>query len=185
VDKILEFSVKGNHRHFHNQLFSGVSKFAVAGEFITSSLNGSMYTYEIAPVLSLMEAHVINLMKKWMGWNTIDGIGTPGGSIANFMAVLIARHKEYPEVKTKGMRGVKDDLKLITSEQSHYSICKAAIIAGLGLESIVYVKCDETGHMIPEELEKTVEEILSNGGKPFLVNATMGTTVIGAIDDIE
>ena len=55
IDKIFEYSVKANHRHFHNQLYAGVNKFALAGEYITTALNGAMYTYEMAPVFSLME----------------------------------------------------------------------------------------------------------------------------------
>jgi len=39
--------------------------------------------------------------------------------------------------------------------------------------------------MIPEELEKKIEEAIKEGKKPFFVNATAGTTVKGAFDPFE
>lgn len=53
--------MKANHRHFHNQLYAGCNKYAMAGEYITTAMNGAMYTYEMAPVFSLMEQYVINM----------------------------------------------------------------------------------------------------------------------------
>jgi glutamate/tyrosine decarboxylase-like PLP-dependent enzyme len=38
--------------------------------------------------------------------------------------------------------------------------------------------------MIPAELEKAIEKAIAAGQKPFLINATCGTTVLGAYDDI-
>jgi len=39
--------------------------------------------------------------------------------------------------------------------------------------------------MIPAELDKAIAHAISEGKKPFLVNATSGTTVYGAYDDLE
>ena len=39
--------------------------------------------------------------------------------------------------------------------------------------------------MIPEELERNIVEIKENGKLPFFVNATAGSTVMGAYDDLE
>lgn len=119
-----------------------------------------------------------------MGWTQCDGIGTPGGSTANFMAVLLARHQCFPQIKQKGMRCIDQDLKILSSNQCHYSMSKACIIAGLGSDAIVKVKCDEEGRMIPEELEKAYQQCLADGHKVIMVNATVGTTVYGAIDPI-
>lgn len=37
--------------------------------------------------------------------------------------------------------------------------------------------------MIPEELEAAILKVKSEGKNPFFVNATAGTTVMGAFDD--
>ena len=39
--------------------------------------------------------------------------------------------------------------------------------------------------MIPEELETEIEKCLERGHVPFMVNATCGTTVLGAYDPLE
>jgi glutamate/tyrosine decarboxylase-like PLP-dependent enzyme len=40
-----------------------------------------------------------------------------------------------------------------------------------------------TGQMIPEKLEEAILREISRGNKPFFVNATAGTTVMGSFDD--
>ena len=44
---------------FYNQLFSGVDEVAMMGTFVAVATNTSMYTFEMAPAYSLMEAEVI------------------------------------------------------------------------------------------------------------------------------
>jgi glutamate/tyrosine decarboxylase-like PLP-dependent enzyme len=88
-----------------------------------------------------MEDTIYEHMRKILGWTTIDGTMTPGGSFANFMALVIARHRLLPEVKSAGLYGCKP-LKIFTSEVAHYSIKKGVMLCGSGLDNIVYVKTD-------------------------------------------
>ena len=39
--------------------------------------------------------------------------------------------------------------------------------------------------MIPEELEKSIQEVRDSGRLPYFVNATSGSTVLGAYDDLD
>ena len=80
---------------------------------------------------------------------------TPGGSFANFYAMVLARHFKFPEVKEKGIQGYPP-MKLFTSEHSHYSISKAAITLGLGLNAVVKVPTDAAGRIIPQELDRLI-----------------------------
>lgn len=41
------------------------------------------------------------------------------------------------------------------------------------------------GRMIPEELEKSIQEVRNSGRVPYFVNATSGSTVLGAYDDLD
>lgn len=79
-----------------------------------------------------------------------------------------------------GMGGVR--LIAFTSQDAHYSIEKGAHWLGLGTENLIKVKTNEAGQMIPAELEAAVMKAQNNGGVPFFVNATAGTTVLGAFD---
>uniref|UniRef100_A0A8C4SB67 Glutamate decarboxylase 1 n=1 Tax=Erpetoichthys calabaricus TaxID=27687 RepID=A0A8C4SB67_ERPCA len=154
----LKYGVRTGHPRFFNQLSSGLDIIGLAGEWLTSTANTNMFTYEIAPVFVLMEQLTLRKMREIIGWPRGDGDGifSPGGAISNMYSVMAARYKYFPDVKTKGMAAVPK-LILFTSELSHYSIKKAGAALGFGTE---------------------------NGYVPLYVNATAGTTVYGAFDPI-
>ena len=45
-----------------------------------------------------------------------DSILAPGGSISNMYALMIARHKLFPQHKKYGMRAIKGQLMMYTSQ---------------------------------------------------------------------
>lgn len=99
----IKYSVKTGHPYFVNQLFSAVDAYALAGQWLTDALNPSVYTYEVAPVLVLMEEIVLQEMRSIVGWSEGkgDGIFCPGGSIANGYAICCARYKFMPDIKVR------------------------------------------------------------------------------------
>ncbi|KAF7654318.1 hypothetical protein LDENG_00071450 [Lucifuga dentata] len=181
----LKYGVKTGHPRFFNQLSSGLDVIGVAGEWLTSTANTNMFTYEVSPIFILMEEVILRKMQSIVGWSDEegDGIFCPGGSISNLYSVLVARYHFFPEVKTKGMRALPQ-LLLFTSEHGHYSVQKCAAVLGLGAENVVVVQCDERGKMIPAELESSIIAAKEKGLVPFYVNATAGTTVYGAFDPL-
>ncbi|KAH8380087.1 hypothetical protein KR009_008879 [Drosophila setifemur] len=182
--QVIHYSVKTSHGRFHNQLFGQLDPFGFAGALITEAMNGSSYTYEVAPVFSLIETELISTVCKLSGYKDGgDGILTPGGSTSNMYGIVLARYKVAPSVKTIGMFGMRP-LVLFTSDQSHYSFVKAANWLGLGSDNCVAVKTNERGQMLLDDLEAKITEAKSRGGQPFFVNCTAGTTVLGAFDDI-
>lgn len=97
--------------------------------------------------------------------------------------MVLARYRAVPDVKTKGCFGGKQ-LVAFTSEESHYSIKKAAHWLGLGTDNLVAVRCDAAGRMRVDDLVGRIEEALREGKLPFFVNAMAATTVAGAFDDL-
>lgn len=73
--------------------------YGLAGQWLTDVLNASLYTYEVAPVFSLMENYVIKEMCRMIGTEWGDGLFCPGGSTANGIALNLARYKYSPEIK--------------------------------------------------------------------------------------
>ncbi|XP_037302870.1 acidic amino acid decarboxylase GADL1-like, partial [Manduca sexta] len=98
---VARYSVNTAHPYFVNQLFSSVDPYGLIGQWLTDALNPSVYTYEVAPVFTLMEEEVLREMRRMVGWHDGegDGIFCPGGSIANGYAISCARHYFYPEIK--------------------------------------------------------------------------------------
>lgn len=122
--KVLRYSVKTGHSHFHNQLFAGMDPYGLAGSWITDALNTSQYTYEVAPIFSLIEDFVIKKCLSLFGLENGDGIFSPGGSISNFYGMVLARYMKYPKIKETGLFGLprlvaftSDDVNYMTYQQ--------------------------------------------------------------------
>uniref|UniRef100_A0A9J7YZJ0 Glutamate decarboxylase 1 n=1 Tax=Cyprinus carpio carpio TaxID=630221 RepID=A0A9J7YZJ0_CYPCA len=177
----LKYGVRTGHPRFFNQLSSGLDIIGLAGEWLTSTANTNMFTYEIAPVFVLMEQLTLKKMREIIGWpnGEGDGIFSPGGAISNMYSVMVARYKHYPEVKIKGMTAAPR-LVLFTSEHSHYSIKKASAVLGFGTENLILLRTDERGRVIPADLENKVID----AKQKCTHTATTSPTVYGAFDPI-
>jgi sulfinoalanine decarboxylase len=170
-------------RKFFNQLFGGRNSKATLGELLSVLLNNSMYTYQVGGPMIGVEKELIHRSAELLGYpEEADGTFAPGGSMTNLMAMLMARDKSQESARTEGMKG---QLCLYTSAESHYSIPKNAAFIGVGRKQIRYVKADKQGRMDPAELRLKIEKDLSEGKEPFLIIGTAGTTVMGAFDPFE
>lgn len=69
--------------------------------------------------------------------------------------------------------------------QSHYSIKKAAHWLGFGTDSIRTIQTNAKGQMLVHKLDETIQIEKDLGRCPIFVNGMAGTTVLGAIDDLE
>ncbi|MBZ9626710.1 aminotransferase class V-fold PLP-dependent enzyme [Psychroflexus sp. CAK1W] len=168
---------------FFNQLFGGRNSKATLGELLAVMLNNSMYTYKVGGPQVGIEKVIINKVCEMLNFGkNADGTFPPGGSMSNFMAMLMARDAYNRDIK---FEGVSEKMIIYTSDASHYSITKNAMFGGIGIEQIRRIQTDEFGKMIPEALQKQIEKDIKDGLKPFFVNATAGTTVLGAFDDID
>lgn len=184
IDKILDYSVMTQHKHFHNQLFAQSQPEAVAGEIIAGFTNASMYTFEVAPVYLMIEKLMLEKMREKIGWTQGDGIFCPGGSLCNFYGMNLARYHKFPESKTEGMSAC-GRLAQFTNTAGHYSITKSAAFLGLGTNSIYSVDYDKNYGMCEKDLRIKIQKARNDGRTPFLINATCATTVFGSYDNLE
>ncbi|XP_065208108.1 cysteine sulfinic acid decarboxylase [Planococcus citri] len=183
IRNVIKYSVKTGHPYFMNQLFSSVDPYGLVGQWLVDALNCSVYTFEVAPVFTLMEEYVLDKIRNLIGFDEGDGIFSPGGSIANGYAINCARFYKFPEIKENGLHGLPR-LVLFTSNDAHYSIKKLAAFEGLGSNNVYLIKTDSKGKMDPEDLEKRIKEAIAENAVPFMVSATSGTTVLGAYDPL-
>uniref|UniRef100_A0A669EJL8 Glutamate decarboxylase like 1 n=1 Tax=Oreochromis niloticus TaxID=8128 RepID=A0A669EJL8_ORENI len=157
----IRYSVKTTHPRFFNQLYAGMDPYSMVASFIIEALKPSLYTYEVAPVFTLVEEAVLKKMMELIGWKDGgDGIFNAGGSMSNMYAVNLARYRCCPDIKENGLSAAPH-LVMFTSQECHYSISKAAALLGIATRTLL------------------------SGAVPFMVNATAGTTVLGAFDPID
>ena len=183
IENYLKYSLNTGNKQFFNQLYGGFNYPAFIGDMITSLANTSMYTYEVAPVATILELELVKKMNEFTGFKDGDGIFVSGGSNANLVAMFTARNRKDPSIKQNGYSN--NNFKAFVSEQAHYSFDTAANLLGIGARNLLKINTDSDGRMLPEDLEYQIKISLEKGDKPFFVSATAGTTVMGAFDPID
>jgi tyrosine decarboxylase/aspartate 1-decarboxylase len=105
-----------------------------------------------------------------------DGYISPGGTEANIQAIWIYRNKF---MKTHGAK--IDEIVILASQDTHYSIPKAANLLMIDWERIGVDPF--TRQLTTEKVSTTIQSCLDRGKKYFIVIANMGTTMFGSVDD--
>lgn len=116
-----------------------------------------MYTYKAAGPQVGVEKVILRKVCDIIGWDDKSG-GTiaPGGSMTNFMAMLMARDAFDQNIPKEGLNR---QLLVYTSKDSHYSIPKNAAFSGIGRENVRYIPVDQkvewTAKHFSSKLKKT------------------------------
>ena len=110
--------------------------------------------------------------------NQHDGYIAAGGTEANIQAIWVYRNLF---VNTFGIKA--DQIAILCSEDSHYSMNKAANLLGTQL---VQIPVDFTTRaMSKEDISSAVAELSKNGIKHVIGVANMMTTMFGSVDSVE
>ncbi len=180
---VIESTPKTATNLFFNQLFGGRQSKAVLGDLLAVMLNNSMYTYKVAGPQVGIEQEIIRKSCDMIGYGArSNGTFPTGGSMSNYMALIMGRDAKDVNFRTAGM---SKPMTVYTSKESHYSNAKNASFAGIGRNNIRYIKADSYGRMLPGLLEDQIKKDIEEGYVPTYVNATAGTTVLGAFDPID
>lgn len=184
-EQVLENSVVTWHPGFLDKLYASTNPIGVVADILLSLLNTNSHVYTVSPILTLIEKKVSHSYAELFGFNGkfAGGLTFPGGSWSNITSLHMARSILYPQTKTHG--NADHRFVIFTSEHSHYSLEKAAILAGMGSGSVIKVQVDANGCMDVEDLNNQVQLAKSKGFTPLYVNATAGTTVLGSFDPLE
>lgn len=173
-------------RRFFNQLFGGRDAVATAAELMTVLANTPMHTFKAAGAQVLVEQAVIAHMAQTVGFADGEGMFTAGGSMSNLAALVVARNAAIPEAREEGLGGDGRGgrITVYTSAEGHFSITRGMGIVGLGRRNVRTVAIDARGRMDASELRRMLATDAASGARPMLINATAGTTVLGAFDPL-
>jgi glutamate/tyrosine decarboxylase-like PLP-dependent enzyme len=150
----MEYSVHTSHPRFLDKLFTGVDPMNMYSEMVVGLLNANIHTYAASAINSVIEVNCINELGKMAGYKEgkIDGLFVPGGSYANMVALMVARNEAFPHVRQEGWKS-GDNPVILMSTQAHYSVDRAAMMAGVGMNNCVKIKASLNGCMDIEDLE--------------------------------
>lgn len=160
---------------------------AVAADALASAGNASLDTYDSGPSAIGVERWLIDgLARLARLGGRADGVLTPGGSMSNLLALLLARdaagHRAGIDIRREGVGALPGPV-VFCSELAHFSVQRACAALGLGEESVRPIRVDGDRRMVPSALRRALDE-LGPGRTPIAVVATAGTTDYGTVDPL-
>jgi aromatic-L-amino-acid decarboxylase len=145
--------------------------------------------WSTSPACTELETHVMDwlvamlgLPERFLSSSTGGGVIQDTASSAALCALLAARERATNYVSNK--KGCDGRLVAYASTQTHSSLEKAMMIAGMGVENLRLIEVDENFAMRPEALARQIEADRRGGLTPCLVCATVGTTSSNAMDPV-
>ena len=150
---------------------------AAVADLISGIVNRYIGVGYAAPALAQLEATVIRWFCRLAGYSDESGgFLTSGGSLANWSAIVLARHVVLGDDFQRGL--------LYTSDQAHHCVARAAVLAGFPRSNVREIESDERFCIRVDRLEEQIEQDRRAGWRPLAIIANAGTTNTGAIDDL-
>ena len=149
------------------------------GDFLASVFNQNTTSWRSAPAAVTVERAVVGWLAEAIGCGGFAGSLCGGGSIANLMALAIAREAILPANEDGARPGV-----VYASEQVHMSLPKAMALLGLGRRNLRLLPVDDDFRLRTDALQAAIAADRSSGNTPMAVVASVGTVATGAIDPL-
>jgi aromatic-L-amino-acid/L-tryptophan decarboxylase len=196
LDDLDEVVVPGLTHWQHPRYFAyfpaNSSPAAVLGDLLSSGIGAQGMIWATSPAVTEVEQVVLDWLAEALGLPADFRSDGPGGGVvqdtastATFTALLAALHRASGgRIREHGLGG--EQWVVYGSTQAHSSLLKAAMMAGLGRDSVREVAVDPRSQAIDvAALRSAVAEDRAAGRRPVLVLGAAGTTSTGAFDDLE
>ncbi|XP_078670045.1 aromatic-L-amino-acid decarboxylase-like isoform X2 [Branchiostoma floridae x Branchiostoma belcheri] len=180
-DRLVSAGVNNGHPTFFGFINAGASTYPSAcGTFVPAILA----TYSGAHLGNASAVQMENRLIQWVA----DLFGYPaghagnissGGSLATLTALAVARDSR--RVKAADFHRCV----IYCSEFTHYAVQKGLGAVGMREAVLRKTPVDKSFKMTAATLEKQIKEDKEAGLLPFLVVATVGTTLTGSVDPVD
>ena len=178
---VLPYATGNTHPGFMGWVHGGGNAVGMLAELVAGGLNANLGGRDHAPVE--VERQVVRWSAEMLGLPPeSSGLLVTGTSIANFIALLVARHRALPEARASGVR--EAGLVAYASATVHGCVPQAMDMAGLGSANLRAIAVDARQRIRPEALAAAIAEDRAAGRTPFLVVGTAGSVDVGAVDDL-
>lgn len=168
---------------------SNASGPGILGDLLSSGLGVQGMLWSTSPACTELETHILDwlvamlgLPERFLASNMGGGVIQDTASSAALCALLAAR--ERATNYTSNQKGCDGRIVAYVSTQTHSSLQKAAMIAGIGVDNLRQIEVDENFAMRPDVLARQIEVDKRAGLVPCFVCATVGTTSSNAVDPI-
>ena len=181
---ILPFAVGNAHPGFMGWVHGGGTPVGMLAEMLAAGLNANLGGRDQIPIE--VERQVLHWMRELFGFpETASGLFVTGSSMANLIAVLVARTAALGAgVRQQGVAAGGKRLIAYASAAAHSCIAQAMDIAGLGTDALRIIPVNAHFQMDVAALARAIAADRGAGLMPFLVAGTAGTVDTGAIDHL-
>jgi aromatic-L-amino-acid decarboxylase len=183
-DFILPYATGNVHPGFMGWVHGGGTAVGMLAEMLAAGLNANLGGRDHIPLE--VERQIVEWTRSMFGFpGGASGIFVTGTSMANLMALLVARTAALgPSVRQRGLSDDGASLTAYTSTAAHGCIAKAMDLAGFGSDALRCIAVDRNHRIDLAALRARITQDRNAGLKPFLVVGSAGTVDIGAIDDL-
>ena len=180
---LVPYVVGNRHPRFFGWVHGAGTAVGVLAEMLAAGLNANCGGRDHAPIAC--EQQVIRWAARMLGLpQEASGLVLTGTSMANLVAVIIARHAAASGTAMRDDGSGGPQLTAYASTAVHLCVGRAIDITGLGSASLRLVPCDPSGAMDIAALRVAIAADRDRNLLPFLVVGTAGTVDTGAIDDL-
>lgn len=183
-EQVAPYATGNVHPGFMGWVHGGGTAVGMVAEMLAAGLNANLGGRDHMPIE--VERQIVEWMRGLFGFpQGASGIFVTGTSMANLMAVLVARTSALGALARQ--HGIGNDGALLTayaSKAAHGCISRAMDVAGFGTDALRKIDVDADHRIDVAALRTQIAIDREVGFKPFLVTASAGTVDIGAIDDL-
>ncbi|MCP3964793.1 MAG: aspartate aminotransferase family protein [Lentisphaerae bacterium] len=176
--------------NFYAYFPANVSGPSILGELLSAGFGVQGMLWSTSPACTELETHVMDwlaealqLPEKFYSRSTGGGVIEDSASSAALCALLAARER-VTNNRSADFHEKMSKCTIYISSQTHSSLKKACIIAGISDNNIRYIPVDENYSMNPDELLSRICQDRHDGFIPMFVCASVGTTSSLAIDPV-
>jgi len=184
ADFIVPYATGNVHPGFMGWVHGGGTPIGMLAEMLAAGLNANLGGRDHIPLE--VEGQIVEWTRQLFGFPLeASGIFVTGTSMANLMAVLVARTAMLGQDARQ--RGIGNEGALLTayaSTAAHGCVKQAMDLAGFGSDALRYIGTDRSHRIDVAALRARIALDRSTGLTPFLVVGSAGTVDIGAIDDL-
>jgi glutamate/tyrosine decarboxylase-like PLP-dependent enzyme len=185
VQSAMEGATRSTGPRFFHFVMGGVTPAALGADWMTSTINQSVYNWVSSPLASRIEQVTLGWLKELFGipreWSAVM---TSAATTANLVGLAAARRwwglEHGVDVDEEGLAGLPP-IPVFAGGFLHASAVKVLGIVGLGRGRPGILTRDAAGHIDLEALESA---LLGLGGKPAILLATAGDVNTGDFDPI-
>src|SRR5688572_20334104 len=184
LQHILPYNLGTVHPRFWGWVCGTGTPTAMLADMLASGMNTSPSFGDHSDIY--VEKQVLSWSKEMFGFpQESSGLLTTGASMANLLALSVARNHYNAGIRAAGLRNAPGQLVVYASTQIHNCVQKAVELLGIGSEYYRRIPVNGSYRIRPDLLQEQIEQDIRAGLHPFCIIGNAGTVNTGAIDDLE